>query len=110
MGAIAACFGALAEEVGWRGFLFPALASRFGFATLTWLIWTISFLFQAPNILFAHNHAPAPVGLLALGALIFATTVILNWLRLGSGSVWPPALFHITHSFLVAAVFNWLIR
>ncbi len=104
----AACFGALAEEIGWRGFLLPALAPQFGFASLTWLIWVISFLFQMPNIVLARN--PAALEFLALGALTFATTIILNWLRLGSGSVWPPALFRITHNLLVVAIFDPLTR
>jgi uncharacterized protein len=85
---------ALGEELGWRGYLTPALRSRGIILTIvaSGVIWGI---WHAPLILLGYNFGSrawwtVPVmclGCIALGGL-FA------WLREISGSVWPPVVAH----------------
>ena len=35
-----------------------------------------------------------------IGTLLFGLNVLLVWLRLKTGSLWPPVLFHALHNFL----------
>ncbi|MGD0144099.1 MAG: type II CAAX endopeptidase family protein [Rhizomicrobium sp.] len=89
---------ALGEELGWRGFLAPALCSRFGFAAgslLSGFIW-------------AAWHFPLMVGKVPLIALFDFTITITgmgvaySWFRLKSNSVWPTTVMHGLHNALGA--------
>ncbi|GAA4619526.1 CPBP family glutamic-type intramembrane protease [Saccharopolyspora hordei] len=85
---------AFGEEWGWRGWLLPRLAERgTGFALLVsgvvWGVW------HAPLTLRGYNYpnlgpwaAPLFVGTCVLLGLL------LGWLRLRSGSVWPAVVGH----------------
>jgi uncharacterized protein len=85
---------AFGEEWGWRGWLLPRLI---GLGTwpallLSGVIWGI---WHAPLTLLGYNYpalgawaAPMFVGFCVLGG------VVIGWLRLYSGSVWPAAVAH----------------
>ena len=85
---------ALGEEIGWRGFLVPALR-RYG----TWpalivsgIVWG---LWHAPVILLGYNFArPSAIGLLLMVAGCLIWGVLLGLLRLRSGAVWPAVFAH----------------
>jgi CAAX protease family protein len=92
--------GGFVEEIGWRGYLQPRLASlgltRSAFATgFAHGVWHLPLILLTP---FYHSG-----GSILLIVPLFLVTLTLGgglygWLRVASGSVWPAALAH--------AVFN----
>jgi uncharacterized protein len=102
-GFLFSVLGALGEEIGWRGFLAPLLARRLGFTVLVWCSWLPWFLFYLWLFFLAGSYSQTAFGLQALtiGTLLFGLNVLLVWLRMRTGSLWPPVLFHAVHNFLV---------
>ena len=85
----------IGEELGWRGYLLPALIDRLG----TWpallasgAIWG---LWHAPVILLGYNFGRTDVTgvLLMMGACVLLG-ILFGWLRLASGNVWPAVFAH----------------
>lgn len=99
---------AIGEEIGWRGFLVPALYDRFRFgqtALISGVIWT---LWHAPLILFSdyHNTAPAGYALFCFAVLAIGISYVFAWLRLKSGSLWTAALLHASHNLYIQGFFD----
>ena len=86
---------ALGEEIGWRGFLLPRLC-RFGQWPATILTGVIWGLWHAPAVLLGYNYPGLPpveaLACMAIGGALLS--VLLGWLRLASGSIWPSAIAH----------------
>lgn len=85
---------AFGEELGWRGFLVPALR-QYG----TWPALLISGavwgLWHAPVILLGYNFGVTDItGVLLMIAGCIAWGVLLGWLRLRSASLWPAVFAH----------------
>ncbi|WP_313355332.1 type II CAAX endopeptidase family protein [Microbacterium sp.] len=85
---------AFGEEVGWRGFLVPALR-RYG----TWPALLISGvvwgLWHSPVILLGYNFGRTDLtGVLLMTAGCIVWGVLLGWLRLRSASMWPAVFAH----------------
>jgi len=107
-GVIQSLASALGEEIGWRGFLLPALVQRFGFpiavlsSGLVWAAW------HYPILLFADYNSGTPplFALSCFTVMIVATGAIAAWLRLRSGSLWPAAVFHASHNLFIQSVFD----
>jgi membrane protease YdiL (CAAX protease family) len=86
---------ALGEEWGWRGWLAPRLVSTNGvFAGLllsgaVWGVW------HAPLTLLGYNYPRLGswAALYFIGFCVLAG-VVLGWLRLRTGSVWPAVVAH----------------
>ena len=99
----------LGEEIGWRGLLVPELAKRYSFTAtslITGVIWAI---WHSPVFLFGdYNNAGAPLwfGLICFTVLVIGISFAFTWLRLKSGSVWPPMLLHASHNTFIQAVFT----
>jgi uncharacterized protein len=95
--------GALGEEIGWRGFLTPLLARRLGFTVLAWCSWLPWFLFYLWLFFLAGSYSKPVFGVqvLTIGTLLFGLNVLLVWLRMRAGSLWPPVIVHAVHNFLV---------
>jgi membrane protease YdiL (CAAX protease family) len=102
-GFLFSVLGALGEEIGWRGFLGPVLARRLRFTALVWISWFPWFLFYLWLFFLAGSYSKPASGLqvLTVGSLLFGLNVLLMWLRLRTGSLWPPLLFHAVHNFFV---------
>lgn len=86
---------ALGEEIGWRGWLLPKLlpAGIVPAVLVSGVLWGA---WHAPLLLLGYNYPAAP-GWMAVLLMIGMCTIVgslLCWLRVRSGSVWPPALAH----------------
>ena len=103
LGFLFSVLGALGEEIGWRGFLAPLLAGRLGFTALVWCSWLPWFLFYLWLFFLAGSYSQPAFWLqmITLAALMFGLNVLLVWLRVRTGNLWPPLLFHAVHNFLV---------
>lgn len=85
---------AFGEEVGWRGFLVPALR-RYGTWPALLISGAIWGLWHAPIILLGYNFARADItGVLLMTGGCVAWGVLLGWLRLRSASLWPAVFAH----------------
>jgi uncharacterized protein len=102
-GLLLSVLSAWGEEIGWRGFLSPLLGRRLRFSALVWCSWLPWFLFYLWLMFLAGSYSKPAFGLqvLTVGSLLFGLNVLLLWLRMRSGSLWPPVLFHALHNFLV---------
>jgi membrane protease YdiL (CAAX protease family) len=101
-------FAALGEEIGWRGFLVPALykVGGLGWAGLgSGLIWA---LWHVPLIVGGGYDAGTPAWFAIPCFLVWVTSmsIMLAWLRLRSGSVWPSTIFHGVHNLAIQGVFD----
>jgi CAAX protease family protein len=87
---------AVAEELGWRGFLLPRLM-RSGFGELqalatTGVVWGV---WHAPLIVRGYSYPLHPyVGPILMVVFCVLMGTVIGWLRLASGSVWAAAAAH----------------
>jgi membrane protease YdiL (CAAX protease family) len=109
-GTVRGVAGALGEEIGWSGFLSPRLAQRYGFTraafitAAVWAIWHFPILFFSDYF----DSAPPPVWFWMPCFVIelVGLSVIILWLRLRTGSVWPGALVHASFNLWNQDVFT----
>lgn len=94
VGALANSVLAFGEELGWRGWLLPALrpAGTWPALILSGVIWG---LWHSPVILLGYNFGRTDVtGVLFMVGGCVAWGVLLGWLRLRSASLWPAVIAH----------------
>ena len=106
LGLVGKLSRALGEEIGWRGFLVPELAKVVGFPAIgliSGLMWAV---YHYPVLLFADYNAggPAWYGLSCFTFMVIASSYIMAWLTLRSGSLWPAALFHASHNLFIQSI------
>jgi uncharacterized protein len=107
-GMVGSCATALGEEIGWRGFLVPALAKRFSFtstALISGCIWSV---WHYPILIFADYNAGTPTwyGLTCFTVMVIAMSFVFAWMRLKSGSLWTGVLLHASHNLFVQGFFD----
>ncbi|MGT2811278.1 CPBP family intramembrane glutamic endopeptidase [Streptococcus minor] len=92
-------FFALGEEIGWRGYLYPALRTKFPtlqshlLTGIIWSFWHFPLNLQGYNFGLAYWGAPW-LGLVAMFVFCFSIGVFLSFVMEKTGSLWAPALLH----------------
>lgn len=90
---------AIGEEIGWRGYLYPALRKRFSIVQahllvgLIWSIWHLPINLQGYNYGLTYFAYPW-LGALAMFVFCFSLGVLLSWVMEKTNSIWAPALLH----------------
>ena len=102
-----ACFTALGEEIGWRGFLVPELlkvSSARKTALISGVIWAV---WHYPVIIFGDYRSAAPLWfqLSMFTISVVGMGILTTWLRLRSGSIWPAVVWHGAHNLFVQQIF-----
>ena len=85
---------AVGEEIGWRGFLQPALSPLGVWPALiiTGIAWG---LWHAPLVLLGYNYGSTDP--LVLAPMVVTTVligIVIGWMRMRTGSVYPGAFAH----------------
>ncbi|QNA92179.1 CPBP family intramembrane metalloprotease [Microbacterium sp. Se63.02b] len=94
LGALFNSVFAFGEEIGWRGWLVPALRplGTWPALILSGVIWGF---WHSPIILLGYNFGRTDIsGVLFMIGGCVAWGILLGWLRLRSASVWPAVLAH----------------
>ena len=106
-GTLTGLLSATGEELGWRGFLTPALGREMGFWKLNLISSLIWLAYHLPVLLFggySGEGTPIWFSLICFAAMIFIITPFFNAIRLRSNSFWPAALAHASHNLFIQAV------
>ena len=108
LGSLRSTFSATGEELGWRGFLVPALAQRVSFAKTSAISGAIWAVWHWPLIIFSGYNAGTATwyAVLCFTIMVIAISFPFAWLTLRSRSVWPAALLHATHNLYIQGFFD----
>ena len=100
-------FSATGEELGWRGLLVPELGR---FTTFTWIaivsafIW---FFWHVPVMLIGGYGGSGGLwySMIVFFLSMIGGSTLFAWIRLRSGSIWPPVILHGVDNYFVQKFF-----
>lgn len=87
----------LCEEVGWRGYLLPRLATMTSGRLAAVATGVIHAAFHLPLLLITTTYQSAGNRLIIVPTVMITITaggVVYAWSRWSSGSIWPPSAMH----------------
>jgi pimeloyl-ACP methyl ester carboxylesterase/membrane protease YdiL (CAAX protease family) len=93
----------IAEEIGWRGYLLPRLASALGNTRGMALTGLLHGVFHLPLILLTPYYHPDGNRLIFVPLFLAAFTIgglLYGYVRLVTNSTWPAGLAHSTHNYV----------
>lgn len=108
-GSIVYLVFAAGEEIGWRGFLVPALARTMPLGRVALVSGAIWVVYHAPLILLGEYNAsgnPKWYSMLCFTNMAMGVALMLAWLRLRTGSFWPAAILHAAHNLVIQGFFD----
>ena len=103
---------ALGEELGWRGYMLPALIERVGkkkslfITSLFWVVWHLPLLIWGGYMEGARLWYKVPAFILC----IVPIGIIIGILTIKSNSVWPAAFLHAAHNNYDQGIFGLITR
>ena len=112
LGIFLSLLSAIGEEIGWRGFMVPALYETLGLdkmlviSSLFWCCWHLPILMFGDYM----SGTPAWYKLPAFVLCIFPVGVMAGLLTVRSKSLWPAAFLHAAHNNYDQAVFGIITR
>jgi len=109
LGLLPGMMAALGEEIGWRGFLVPELAKWMSFPKTALVSGAIWCAWHMPAILsgsYGTTDTPRWYQIGCFSAMVLSSAVVLAWLRIKSGSIWPVTIMHATHNGVIQAFFD----
>ncbi|MCR5151098.1 MAG: CPBP family intramembrane metalloprotease [Clostridiales bacterium] len=106
MGIVSGVFfsvGGLGEELGWRGYMMPKMIKLFGkvkgvvFGGIIWGIWHWPLTYAGHN--FGKSYIGYPfAGFAAMCFICIVTGILLTFLTVRTGSIWPAAIMHAVNN------------
>lgn len=99
----------LGEEIGWRGFLVPRLVRFFGFWGVVNASFVIWLAFHMPGMLggsYRGDGTPLWYSFVCFATFLYPATVLMTWLRLRSGSLWPCVIQHAAHNCFIQVMWR----
>ncbi|MCH8309175.1 MAG: CPBP family intramembrane metalloprotease, partial [Chloroflexi bacterium] len=72
---------------------------------LVWAVWHYPLIFFAPEV-FDFGTLPLYFAVPMFTLVLIAVSVVLGWLRLTTGSVWPAVIVHGSHNSFTLSFFN----
>lgn len=100
LGPATNAFYAMGAEVGWRGWLTPALQRAYGrrmglvYSGLAWAVWYMPLIIMA-GFQYGHNYPGAPAtGIVMMAVYCIAGGTLLSWLYEKSGSILMAGIAH----------------
>jgi membrane protease YdiL (CAAX protease family) len=99
----------LAEEVGWRGLLVPALSNNLGFthvallSGLLWSMWHWPIMFLG---FYGNSGVPLAYQLVLFTACLVSMSFVMTYIRYRADSLWPAVVFHISHNVFLQKFFS----
>lgn len=105
-------FGALGEEIGWRGYLYPKLEELYGsgkamiFGGIIWGVWHFPAIYAGHN--FGHGYWGEPyTGFFVFVIYTIAIGILLQFVTKKTGSVWAPAFMHAVNNAAAGSSVLW---
>jgi membrane protease YdiL (CAAX protease family) len=98
----------LGEELGWRGLLVPELSKLMPFtgvalvSGLLWAAWHWPLMFMG---FYGNETTPFTYQLVLFTLGMVSMSVIMAFLRLKTGSLWPAVTFHMSHNVFLQKFF-----
>ncbi|HXY51205.1 MAG TPA: type II CAAX endopeptidase family protein [Terriglobales bacterium] len=108
LGLVRSLSSALGEEIGWRGFLVPALFPTVGFTGTALISGAVWACWHYPGLIWSDYNGGTPLwyGLTCFTVMVVAISFVFAWMRLRSGSLWTGALLHASHNLYVQSIFT----
>lgn len=111
-GMVRSVSSALGEEIGWRGLMGPVLTDLFGLekaSVLTGIVWAF---WHYPILIFGKYNQGTEwwYGSTCFTVTVVSISLVLTWIRLKTGSLWPCAIFHASHNLWIQSFYTPLTR
>jgi uncharacterized protein len=113
LGTLSNMASSLGEEIGWRGFLAPALSSKTSFflnsviVGLVWAAWHYPLIIHNYS---AENNAPLWYLLTFYTIRLILMSFIYGWFTLRSASIWPAIVLHSSHNLFIGVFQSYVVE